>query len=329
MSSSSSSSGRTVIRRLQEDASCFELEQIYRIFRQLARKSGQKQSVKAVVRAVPRYSQQEVLSVESVRSGWAVECAAEALTGSRGVLPHYLRDASLATEVEGGDRSMGEFLALFEAPWLERVARSRVKYDLCAQTEMQCGQLRGMPPLDDLLLHLLPGGQKSSNKERDLFRFAGMFSFGRRNLEGLRLILCDYFNLRIIVRAASVRRHRIDPDALAVIGLSGKNCSLGRGAPLGLSGFLDSWRVDVLLMPRDKRQLRSTLDSDDLPRAIKKVTDLYLGDRTPSAVFVMARRRFLKRPVISSQKPQCQLGQSVCLAPERYPEGVVRIRLRV
>ena len=324
MSSTSGASGRSVIQRLQDDPSGFELEQVYRIIRQLGRKGGHKPFVTTVVCPIPRYAHHHVLSIEALSKGWKVVCAAEALTGSRGVLPNYLRDAALATEVESGDSSMAAFLQIFESPWFERLARGGMKYDLCALTESERN-----PSIQELLLHLMPGGERLSQFDRDLFRFSGLLGRRVRTLEGLRTILSDYFDLRVVVRAASVKRHMIDPDALPVLGSKRKRGQLGRGMPLGLAGYLDSWRVDVLLMPRSQGKLRTVLESINLGAGVKKVTSLYLGDNTPSAVFVMARRKFLKAPQLSSRNPQCQLGQSVCLAPERYPEGVVRIRLRV
>ena len=87
MSSASGPSGRTVISRLQEQSSHFSLEQVYRILRQLARKSGQPQRVAASIRAIPRYRREEVLDVQQQASGWYMECAAEALTGPPGYSP--------------------------------------------------------------------------------------------------------------------------------------------------------------------------------------------------------------------------------------------------
>ena len=329
MSATSGTASRTVIQRMQDNASGFELGQVPRIFRQLARKSGQRQPVTMVIRPIPRYFHHNILSVEAVRNGWRVECAAEALTGARGVLPHYLRDAALATEVEGGDSSMREFLELFDIPWLNRLGRAYTKYDLCALSELQGHDRNGAPSVHDLLMQLLPGSRKLTAQQRDVFRFVGLLGRRRRHLEGLHAMLADYFNFRVVVRAASVRRHMLDHDALVTIGCRGRNNHLGQGMPLGFGGYLDGWRVDVLLMPRSHKQLRESLDSAELGRAIKCMTRLYLGDRTPTAVFVMARRKFLPRPKLSSQNPHCQLGQSVCLAPDRSPNGVVRIRLRV
>ena len=110
------------------------------------------------------------------------------------------------------------------------------------------------------------------------------------------------------------------------VGTLGANNSLGRDMPLGSGGYLDGWRVDILLMPVSRRQLLEVLDSPQMIGAVQHLASLYLSDGTPSMVYVMARRRFLPAPVISGRSPKSLIGQSFCLAPERHPDGIVRIR---
>ena len=231
---------------------------------------------------------------------------------------------------------MKDFLHLFEEPWLERMVRGRHKYDLAALAEQDTNhssaagyQSRGLP-LNELLIRLLPGAGRWLHHPQHFLRYSGLLGPAHRHLEGLRSILADYFGYRVVVRGAPVKRHLIDDDARTRLGKQSRQeggSSLGGGLPLGGSGYLDSWRLDVLLIPGDRRQLQLSLGNNELATLVSQLSHLYLGDRTPVAVFVMARRRFLKAPVLSSRNALSRLGQSVCLAPERYKEGVVRIRL--
>ncbi len=353
MSSSSGASGRALIRRLQSQSNSFELVQVLRILGQLERSSGRRQTIKLRVRRIPRYARTEVLSVQSVSSGWLVECAVESLTGPRGVLPYYLLDASLALEMEAGDRAFGDFFALFEECWLDRLGRSYKKYDLAclAEDDHHSQPVAGHSPyprfslttgssaastakgnssrLKQLLLSLLPGGGRWVNTPERFIRFIGLLGPGHRHLEGLQNLLTDYFGLRSVVRTAPVRRHQICDDAKVVLGTRGQNHQLGGLCPLGSGGYLDNWRIDILLFPQGHDALLKSLTRTELRQSVHQLARLYLADCTPVALFVMARRRFLKAPVLSSRKPESVLGQTLCLAPERNSGGSVRIRLNL
>ncbi len=326
MSPTPASSGRTVIERLQSLPHSFSLDQVLRILWQLRKKQGISIGIDLSVHAVPRYYCHEVLEVSQKPDGWSIECCVSALTGSRGVLPHYLRDAALTLEIEASDLSMANFFGIFENHWLRRLVRGRLKYDICAMEESRVYRKQRGLHIADLLVHLLPDMPGGSRRQSDFLCYTCLLGPSHRHLEGLKAILNDYFQLKVVVRAASPRRHRLVDDALVRIGTLGANNSLGRDMPLGSGGYLDSWRVDILLMPVSRKQLFEVLNSPQIIGAVRHLASLYLGDGTPSMVYVMARRRFLSAPIISGRSPKSLVGQSFCLAPGRHPDGVVRIR---
>ncbi|MCL6271106.1 type VI secretion system baseplate subunit TssG [Sansalvadorimonas sp. 2012CJ34-2] len=330
MSSASGPAGRTVINRLQSKPHGFELPQVFRIFRRLEKYVDWPVEIDITVSPMPRYSHYEILSVTRHHCGWRVECRAPALTGSRGVLPFYLRDTALALEIENGDRAMADFFSMFEAPWLSRLARGCSKYDLCAlNEEPRRGYEHHGVHVSTLLEKLLPQARMGVYTRTDLLRYTCLMGRWHRHLEGLRAVLSDYFQLKVVVRAATPRRHRLAENSLVKLGATGVNNELGHAMLLGSGGYLDSWRIDILLMPVNNRELMDILNNPSLIRAVSHITGLYLGDGTPSTVYVMAHRRFLHTPPISSKTLFAQLGQSFCLAPERHPDGVVRIRMCV
>ncbi|GLT17780.1 hypothetical protein GCM10007938_15580 [Vibrio zhanjiangensis] len=244
--------------------------------------------------------------------------AKQALSGVKGVIPNYIYE-ELLSALHRDEHALKDFLDVFNQRYFELVSHLETGKWLVVQNEIN-------PEKVSLIRNLSALDQKHSN----YLQYSMLLNQGQRNLNTLSQILNDYFPFDIKVSTKVNERRQLPCDSLTRLGKENQfNSRIGQGFLLGKTCLTHFSHLLVFITPRTENELISIQSDPLLAKHMKELIQHYLGDNTPTSIYLNVKREYLNRPRLSSnQYNAAKLGEVDCLAPERKPQQVVSILLK-
>lgn len=235
----------------------------------------------------------EIQSLESVvdrdgRSQRVLLINLIGLTGATGVLPYHYTEIILSRQRQK-DNNLEHFFNLFNHRIASLLYKAEVKYRLPLQYER--GRLfenhtkKHSDSTTALLSLIGMGSEKLQNRlftrDESLLYYGGLFNQKIRTAGNLRQIIRSHFDIPVEINQfvgqwcemiADVRTRLADID-----NPKGCNACLGRNAILGKSGWFSQGKVQIVLGPLNKNQLRKFAPGKSSLVALNELVRLYLG----------------------------------------------------
>ncbi|MGF1776154.1 type VI secretion system baseplate subunit TssG [Vibrio nomapromontoriensis] len=283
-------------------------------------KRGNRLSIHYQAAAMPDGDTHEIYSVDSDHNGIHLTLAMSALSGVKGVIPDYIYE-ELLTSLHQEESGLQAFLDIFNHRFFEITYSLRTQRWLLLQQEQDAHIYDRLAKISGLPSHA-----------KSLFRYTLLFGQNSRNLNVLSQILNDYFELQIHVGVIHSEKRKLPTNAQSTIAKAANlrnNNALGQGLLLGSQCEVPNSGIQVYIEPIDRQQVKQLRSDHRLASAVKDIVRHYLKDDTPVMVYLLILRRYLGSPILSHQQQNAaRLGEVDCLAPERFPDKKVKIRLR-
>ncbi|WP_027858904.1 type VI secretion system baseplate subunit TssG [Marinobacterium jannaschii] len=297
----------------------------------LLRQMGDSGELRLTAEPMPEGDPAEVLAVERLGSETCLKLGLEALSGARGVLPDYLYE-ELLSSLHDEEQALNDFLDLFNHRYYQLLQGVTEKGNLLLRDEQeQCDSALVTRTAQRQCLTQLSALPQLPDAETGLIGYSLLLGMNLRSLDGLRQLLCDYFELRIHVQATPVTRYRLPASTLSRIGRGGgaQNNRLGQGLLLGRSGEMNFHRLEILVEPADQAQYLSLQSDLQFAARLRQVSEAYLRERSELKLYLYVKRAFIAQPLLSSRpRAGVWLGEANCLAPHLRPEEYRKILLQ-
>ncbi|NNE62886.1 MAG: type VI secretion system baseplate subunit TssG [Gammaproteobacteria bacterium] len=235
----------------------------------------------------------EIESLESVagadgKSQWRLLINLIGLTGSTGVLPYHYTEMILSRQRQKDD-NLEQFFNLFNHRIASLLYKAEVKYRLPLQYERSrlfANQAKKHSASTNALLSLIGmGSEKLQDRlytsDESLLYYGGLFNQKVRTVGNLRQIIRSHFNIPVEINQfvgqwcemiTDVRTRLADID-----NPKGCNACLGRTVILGKSGWFSQGKIQIVLGPLNKNQLRKFAPGKSSLIALNELVRLYLG----------------------------------------------------
>lgn len=217
---------------------------------------------------------------------WRVMLNLIGLTGAMGVLPQHYSELVLRRRRQK-DRSLEHFLNLFNHRTASLFYRACIKYRLPLQIERHRLLRAPGPAPPTLALMSLLGLATEGLFDRlhvgdqALVRYAGLFNQQVRTPGNLVQILRSHFGIPVAVRQFIGQWQELIDDVRSrlpdIDNPNGRNAVLGRSAMLGRRGWFAQGKIQIILGPLCKRQLKRFAPGTDTLKALNELVRLYVG----------------------------------------------------
>ena len=208
------------------------------------------------------------------------------LTGPQGVLP---LDYSLyaAARARAGDRTMKEFLGLFEHRIISLFYRAWTRSHAAVRFQGEAADVPGEAPAapDSLTAQLLaivgldaPGlAHRLAIPDESLVYYAGLFSMPSRSAAALEQLVSDYFDVPCEVEQFVGAWYPLERSAQTALGSD--DGFLGGGAVAGDEVWDQQGRVRVRIGPLTRRRYDEFLPGGQLHEALRALTRFFANDQ--------------------------------------------------
>jgi type VI secretion system protein ImpH len=206
------------------------------------------------------------------------------LTGPQGMLP---LDYSLyaANRVRAGDRSMKEFLGLFDHRVISLFYRAWAKSHVTARAQGDAAGDDAHAQRDSLTTQLLalvgldaPGlADRLAISDESLLYYAGLFSIPSRSAAALEQLVSDYFDVPCEVEQFVGAWYPLARQAQTSLGDG--DGFLGGGAVAGDEVWDQQGRVRVRIGPLARRRYDEFLPGGELHEALRALTRFFANDQ--------------------------------------------------
>ncbi len=308
----------SLISALQAEPQRFEFVQTVRLLKQLGH-----QNIELQAEIMPVAPDLQVSRVELVADKAKITLCIEALSGAKGVIPHYIYE-ELLSGLHSENDALKQFLDVFNLRVFELDLKLRNRSWLLLQEENAKNTLQ--PRISETLAKLsainsryVPG--------TELLKYSLLLGLKSRNLRDLSQLLQDYFGYQLQIQIKPPEKHSLPQNSLTTLGCS--NNRLGQGLLLGSHCQIANSHISITLQPASREEFIAIKQAKHLAKAIKEVSSLFLRDETKVSVYQEVKRSYLLNPILSS-KPElaAKLGEVDYLAPHRIPEHRVKLLLK-
>ncbi len=210
------------------------------------------------------------------------------LTGAMGVLPHHYTELILKRQKQKDD-NIEKFLNLFNHRTASLLYQASVKYRLPLQyernnlhrTHSQQHSTQTWALLSLIGMGTAKLGNRLYTRDESLLYFGGLFNQTIRTVANLKQILRSHFDIPVDVNQfAGQWRDMIDDVRSRFPDLEhpkGCNMCLGRSAMLGKSGWFAQGKIQIVLGPLNRQQLKKFAPGTSSLIALNELARLYLG----------------------------------------------------
>jgi len=297
----------------------------------LLRQIGDSGELRLSAEPMPEGDPAEVLALERLGSETRLKLGLEALSGARGVLPDYLYE-ELLSSLHDEEQALNDFLDLFNHRYYQLLQGATEKGNLLLRDEQEQAE-RGLLTRSEQrqCLNQLSALPQLPEGDTGLIGYSLLLGMNLRSLDGLRQLLCDYFELKVHVQATPVSRYRLPASTLSRIGRAGsaQNNRLGQGLLLGRSGEVNYHRLEILVEPGDQAQYLSLQQDAQFAVRLRQVAEAYLRERSDLKLYLYVKRAFIAQPQLSARpRAGVRLGEANCLAPQLRPGEYRKILLQ-
>ena len=226
--------------------------------------------------------------VDSLTHQWHLIINLIGLSGSTGVLPFHYTELILKRQ-KNKDENLEHFLNLFNHRTTSLFYRAATKYRLPLQYEQnflqkKSGKDQSSPT--GLLLSLIGLGNNSLQhrlvtNDESLLYYSGLFAQKVKTAANLQQILRSHFKIPVEVKQFVGQWHDMIDDVRTrlpdIERPQGCNVQLGKTAMLGKSGWFSQGKIDIILGPLNRTQLKTFEPGTDGLTALNELVRMYLG----------------------------------------------------
>ncbi|WP_060982123.1 type VI secretion system baseplate subunit TssG [Vibrio splendidus] len=305
------------IKDLAAQPEKYDFSQAMRLLEQLQSQSTTPLQIQLKSEAMPTGNPQEIQYFSLKGNKAKLRLAKQALSGVKGVIPNYIYEELLAA-IHNEDHSLQDFLDVFNQRHYEITYRTNARRWLLVESEQN-------PKKTALLSHFAALGKE----HKEYLQYSLLLSQQSRSLTTLRKILNDYFPYSIEVECKAFERRLLPSDSLTRIGTDRDfNSRLGQGFLVGKTCLAHFNNLSIFVTPKNRNEFLEIQQDDQFAKAVLSLTQHYLKDSTPVAIYLNVKRSYLTRPRLSSKVSMAaRLGEIDYLAPERNPNETVKILL--
>lgn len=210
------------------------------------------------------------------------------LTGAMGVLPQHYSELVLS-RLKQKDLSLEKFLNIFNHRSASLFFQASAKYHLPLQYERNQLQQQGhgQPSAHTrMLLSLLGLGTEGMTRrlhtsDEALINYAGLFNLKIRTASNLEQLLRSHFAIPVAIGQFVGQWQDLIDDVRSKLpdidNPKGRNAVLGHSAMIGRKGWFAQGKIQIILGPLDKGQLKKFAPGTSTLKALNELVRLYVG----------------------------------------------------
>lgn len=295
----------------------YDFSQVMRLLERLQSHSSTQVQIQLKSEAMPTGNPQEIQYFSLKGNKAKLRLAKEALSGVKGVIPNYIYE-ELLSAIHNDDHSLQDFLDVFNQRHFEITYRTNVQRWLLVENEQNSKKAA-------LLNHFSALGKE----HKEYLQYSLLLSQQSRSLTTLKKILNDFFPYSIDVECKAFERRLLPTDSLTRLGKNRDfNSRLGQGFLVGRTCLVNFNNLSIFVTPKSRSEFLEIQQDDQLAKSMWSLTQHYLKDNTPVAIYLNVKRSYLTKPRLSSNVSiAARLGEIDYLAPQHSPDKSVNILL--
>lgn len=256
---------------------------------------------------------------------WDIAVNFMGLTGSQGVLPYHYTEMILS-RLKMKDESLAHFLNMFNHRTISLFYQASNKYKLPIEYERK----KLNPPKTKLsdnysqvLSSLIGLGTKHLNdrlyiKDESLFYYSGLLSQKTKTTSGLKQILRSYFNIPVEINEFVGQWQELIEDVRTRFpgreNPNGQNNCLGRSVMLGRKGWFAQGKINIVLGPLSKEQLKIFSPGTKALKSLNEIVQIYAGMEYSYDFIIKVKRTDIPNKIQLSSNPQPIMGWNTWLS---------------
>lgn len=219
---------------------------------------------------------------------WEMSVNFMGLTGAQGVMPYHYTEM-IAQRLKIKDKSLSHFLDLFNHRSISLFYQASNKYNLPIEYErkkLNPPKTKKRDNHTQALLSLIGLGTKSLNnrlhiRDESLFFYSGLLSQQVKTTTGLKQILRSYFNIPVEINEFVGQWQELIEDVRTRLpgreNPTGQNNGLGRSVMLGQKGWFAQGKINIVIGPLNKKQLKIFSPGTKALKALNEIVQIYIG----------------------------------------------------
>ncbi len=203
------------------------------------------------------------------------------LMGTQGVLPLHYTEHMLARG-EAGDKTMAEFLNVFNHRWISLFYKVWEKHRLPVAYERSALEGKKLDRISRYVFDLVGMGtaglrDRMSVPDTALILYAGLISQRPRSASALRGVLRDYFRIPVVIREFLGSWYALDEADRSRMMRNGLHNQLGIGAVAGDEVWDQQSRFTIRLGPLRMERFRAFLPDGNAIQPLRDLTRFFIG----------------------------------------------------
>lgn len=246
---------------------------------------------------------------------WQLDVNFMGLTGAQGVLPYHYSEM-LIKRHKLKDHTLEDFLDLFNHRVISLFYQASNKYKLPIEYERKKLNPPKTKTRDDhsqVLMSLIGLGTKGLNdrlyiRDESLFYYSGLLSQQVKTVTGLKQILQSHFKIPVEIKEFVGQWQPLIEDVRTRLpgkeNPNGQNNCLGRSVMLGRNGWFAQGKINIVLGPLSKEQLRIFSPGTRALKALNEIVQIYAGMENNYDFIIKVKRSDIPNKIhLSNKKP--------------------------
>lgn len=258
---------------------------------------------------------------------WEMSVNFMGLTGTQGVLPYHYTEMILK-RLKMKDQSLSHFFDLFNHRTVSLFYQASNKYKLPIEYERKKLNPPKTKTKDDhsqVLLSLIGLGTKNLNNrlyisDESLFYYSGLLSQQVKTTSGLKQILQSYFGIPVEIKEFVGQWQELIEDVRTKLpgkeNPNGQNNCLGRSVMLGRNGWFAQGKINIVLGPLNKKQLKIFSPGTKALKALNEIVQIYAGIEYNYDFIIKVKRSDIPNKIQLSKKIQPVMGWNTWLSTD-------------
>ena len=271
------------------------------------------------------FKSSEISKISGNKNKWELSVNFMGLTGSQGVLPFHYTEMILK-RLKMKDESLLHFFDLFNHRTISLFYQASNKYKLPIEYErkkLSPPKTKNRDDHSQVLLSLIGLGTKNLNnrlciRDESLFYYSGLLSQQVKTTSGLKQILRSYFNIPVEINEFIGQWQELIKDVRTrlpgIDNPSGQNNCLGRSVMLGRKGWFAQGKINIVLGPLTKEQLKIFSPGTKALKAINEIVQIYAGMEYSYNFIIKVKRSDIPEKIQLSRKTQPVMGWNTWLS---------------
>jgi len=281
------------------------------------------------------FSSSEISKINKIskyKNKWELSVNFMGLTGAQGVLPYHYTEMILK-RLKMKDESLSRFLDLFNHRTISLFYQASSKYKLPIEYErkkLNPPKTKNRDDHSQVLLSLIGLGTENLNdrlyiRDESLFYYSGLLSQQVKTTSGLKQILRNYFNIPVEINEFVGQWQELIEDVRTRLpgkeNPNGQNNCLGRSVMLGRKGWFAQGKINIVLGPLTKEQLKIFSPGTKALKALNEIVQIYAGMEYSYDFIIKVKRSDIPDKIQLSSKTQAIMGWNTWLSTRSSPSS--------